>query len=154
MRGRMLAIKTLAVGGMIIALSGAALGADMLTNASGSESVNTSDMTAASHATVNADLPAAAASVIASLVGGTNPSTSLKSEHASNATTEQATNTTTEQATNNEDETEADNDVEQGHGLGQTGTAGTKPGWGCGDKNHTHSGPPGNPSATSPCNKH
>lgn len=26
-----------------------------------------------------------------------------------------------------------------------------KPGWGCGDKNHTHTGPPGNPGATSPC---
>lgn len=26
-----------------------------------------------------------------------------------------------------------------------------KPGWGCGDKNHTHTGPPGNPNATSPC---
>jgi len=47
MRGRMLAIKTLAVGGMIVALSGAALGADMLTNASGSESVNTTDMSVA-----------------------------------------------------------------------------------------------------------
>lgn len=30
-------------------------------------------------------------------------------------------------------------------------TAGTRPGWGCGDVNHDHSGPPGNPDATSPC---
>ncbi|HEX9437512.1 MAG TPA: hypothetical protein VGA16_10200 [Candidatus Limnocylindria bacterium] len=32
-----------------------------------------------------------------------------------------------------------------------TSTSGVRPGWGCGDKNHTHSGPPGNPGATSPC---
>jgi hypothetical protein len=35
------------------------------------------------------------------------------------------------------------------------GTPGARPGWGCGDKNHTHSGPPGRPGATPPpgCNK-
>jgi hypothetical protein len=27
----------------------------------------------------------------------------------------------------------------------------TKPGWGCGDQNHVHTGPPGNQYATSPC---
>ena len=26
-----------------------------------------------------------------------------------------------------------------------------RPGWGCVDKNHIHTGPPGNPGATSPC---
>ena len=31
-----------------------------------------------------------------------------------------------------------------------TGAAGTRPGWGCGDTNHTHSGPPGRPNATPP----
>jgi hypothetical protein len=31
-----------------------------------------------------------------------------------------------------------------------TRAAGTLPGWGCGDTNHTHSGPPGRPSATPP----
>ena len=30
-------------------------------------------------------------------------------------------------------------------------TVGTRPGWGCGDVNHDHSGPPGKPGATSPC---
>ena len=34
-----------------------------------------------------------------------------------------------------------------------TTTGGVRPGWGCGDQNHTHSGPPGNPGATSPCDK-
>ncbi|HET8568136.1 MAG TPA: hypothetical protein VFM93_04010 [Candidatus Limnocylindria bacterium] len=32
-----------------------------------------------------------------------------------------------------------------------TSTASARPGWGCGDKNHTHTGPPGRPNATSPC---
>lgn len=30
------------------------------------------------------------------------------------------------------------------------GTGGERPGWGCGDPNHTHSGPPGRPDATPP----
>ena len=37
--------------------------------------------------------------------------------------------------------------------AGTAGTVGVRPGWGCGDKNHTHSGPPGRPDADSPCNK-
>ena len=31
-----------------------------------------------------------------------------------------------------------------------TSASGTRPGWGCGDTNHKHSGPPGRPSATPP----
>ncbi len=30
---------------------------------------------------------------------------------------------------------------------------GTRPGWGCGDSNHVHTGPPGRPDAESPCSK-
>ena len=29
-------------------------------------------------------------------------------------------------------------------------STGARPGWGCGDTNHTHSGPPGRPNATPP----
>ena len=29
-------------------------------------------------------------------------------------------------------------------------SSGARPGWGCGDTNHTHSGPPGRPDATPP----
>lgn len=37
---------------------------------------------------------------------------------------------------------------------GTVGTIGTRPGWGCGDKNHVHTGPPGRPAgAESPCDK-
>jgi hypothetical protein len=38
-----------------------------------------------------------------------------------------------------------------GHGSGSAASGVYRPGWGCGDKNHTHTGPPGNPTATSPC---
>jgi hypothetical protein len=31
-----------------------------------------------------------------------------------------------------------------------SGTEGTRPGWGCGDINHEHTGPPGRPEATPP----
>jgi len=34
--------------------------------------------------------------------------------------------------------------------LSAAGTVGVRPGWGCGDTNHTHSGPPGRPNATPP----
>ncbi len=29
-----------------------------------------------------------------------------------------------------------------------------RPGWGCGDDNHEHLGPPGNPDMASPCDRH
>jgi hypothetical protein len=40
-------------------------------------------------------------------------------------------------------------------GAGTAGTVGVRPGWGCGDENHTHSGPPGRPGASPPpgCNR-
>lgn len=34
--------------------------------------------------------------------------------------------------------------------AGTAGTVGVRPGWGCGDKNHKHSGPPGRPNADPP----
>jgi hypothetical protein len=39
--------------------------------------------------------------------------------------------------------------------AGTAGTVGMRPGWGCGDENHTHSGPPGRPDADPPpgCNR-
>jgi hypothetical protein len=39
------------------------------------------------------------------------------------------------------------------HGNGHSAKLddGTRPGWGCGDQNHEHTGPPGNPDAESPC---
>jgi hypothetical protein len=34
---------------------------------------------------------------------------------------------------------------------GRPAQGGERPGWGCGDRNHVHTGPPGNPDAASPC---
>lgn len=152
MRKRMTAIKTLAVGAMIVALGGAALGADLATSAG---SANAAGMTAADHATLNVDLPAAAASVIASLVGGTNPST-LSGHGSSNDHANAARDNVTTETEATETETDNDNEVEAGHDVAPTGTSGTKPGFGCGDTNHTHSGPPGRPNASLPpgCTKH
>ena len=40
--------------------------------------------------------------------------------------------------------------VTSGHEVAVTGTSTTRPGFGCGDTNHTHSGPPGRPGASLP----
>ena len=39
-------------------------------------------------------------------------------------------------------------------GNPRAGGVGERPGWGYGDANHEHTGPPGNPDAESPCAKH
>jgi len=147
MRGRMAVIRTLAAGALAIALGGAALGADSL--ASFSNSIQTAAATtAAEHANVKIELPDIAASVVAALTGGANPSTELSrratNEHA-NANAKSGDADVAETA-----------NVEAGHNVTETGTAGTKPGFGCGDTNHQHSGPPGRPGATLPpgCTKH
>jgi hypothetical protein len=38
-----------------------------------------------------------------------------------------------------------------GNGNGNAAGSEYRPGWGCGDQNHIHTGPPGNPDAQSPC---
>ena len=71
--------------------------------------------------------------------------------------------TAVEQATeanqNDANETEADNDdnpvISASTESAPSGTSSARPGWGCGDTNHEHSGPPGRPGATPPpgCDK-
>ena len=140
MTKRIALLRTLAVAAMVVALGGAAFGADAFMSVA---SVTTSNDAAGTSATEHAavDLPSVAASVMSALVGGTNPST-VVAQRDSHANVTQA----------NEDENGV---VSNGQALGQTGTPGTRPGWGCGDKNHTHSGPPGRPNASPPpgCNK-
>ena len=95
------------------------------------------DPGAPAHAT-NATLPDKASSVakavLAALTAGTNPST-VASKDADNANAK----TDTDEA----NDTDTDNDTDKG-------STGTKPGFGCGDDNHTHTGPSGRPSATMP----
>ena len=148
MTRRIAILRTIAVGTMIVALGGAALGADSLVNFANSDAARSdTGSSAAEHATLNVDLPAAAASVMEALVGGSNPSTTVANhgtanEHANaNANTHTAQSDVTTQAVTN---------VSSGQHVGQTGTSGTRPGFGCGDTNHAHSGPPGRPGATPP----
>ena len=139
-------ISLAAGGALAVALTSAAFAAE--------KSDNSFD--AASPAAANASLPdkasSVASAVLAAVTGGSNPSAvaSLKG-HAASEQASHENATTENEAADNE---AADNDNEAGHEAGHAGTTSTKPGWGCGDTNHTHSGPPGNTGATSPCNKH
>src|SRR5262249_17864342 len=114
-------LRTLAVGALVVALGGAALGAEMANSSSdGARS-------AAQSATVSVDLPSAAVDVIASLVGGTNPSTASHG-HSDVTTTTSSTHADADEAN---ETTDVDNDsgVHAGHELAPTGTSTTKPGF-------------------------
>lgn len=151
-------LRALAVAAGVLILGGGALAAENL-DLLGSVDNDTSGQTAAEHATKHADLPSVAAGVIAALTGGSNPSTTVSqrdAEHGNATASEHASANASkhdEDADNDTDEdndTDVDNEVSEGQEVGDTGTAGTKPGWGCGDRNHEHSGPPGRPGATPP----
>jgi broad specificity polyphosphatase/5'/3'-nucleotidase SurE len=103
------------------------------------------------------------AAVTADLVGSSSVAAAVeksdKSEksHADHATTTSGASTNVQVTVH---QTDRDNDQDEvGVNLSPQSTpdaltSSARPGWGCGDKNHDHtSGPPGNPTATSPCNK-
>ena len=92
----------------------------------------------ASKATLPDKASSVAKAVLAALTAGTNPSTVASKDN-------DETKTDTD---NDADETKTDNDTDTE--TGPTGPTGAKPGWGCGDDSHTHSGPPGRPGATMP----
>jgi len=106
-------------------------------------------------------LAAISAAITADLTGSQSLESSMaasvgKSHEKSHAdrATETTTASTTSQVTTEQADRDKDNDVD----LSPTSTApvltgSARPGWGCGDKNHVHTGPPGNPDAKSPCNK-
>jgi hypothetical protein len=103
---------------------------------------------AAISAAINADLTGSQ-SLESSMAASVEKS--HEKSHADRATTTTTASTTTQQADRDKDK---DNDVD----LSPTSTApvltgSARPGWGCGDMNHKHTGPPGNPDAKSPCNK-
>jgi hypothetical protein len=138
-----------ASGALAIALSSVALGANMSVNGNSTGPGLPDSATA----TLPSQASSIASAVLGALTGGSNPST-VASQGTSNTTTA-TDNSNTTTATDETNETETDNDVSQGQESEQAGTTGTKPGWGCGDDNHTHSGPPGRPGATMPpgCSK-
>jgi hypothetical protein len=65
------------------------------------------------------------------------------------AITDRAETTETTEATENEAN---DVTVKASAAAPKDSTTGARPGWGCGDTNHKHSGPPGRPGATPPPN--
>jgi capsid protein len=81
----------------------------------------------------------------ASSVASEKSEAGLANANESIATRGRATTTTTTTTTN---EVRANTPA----GAPQDSTTGARPGWGCGDTNHTHSGPPGRPNATPPPN--
>ena len=52
------------------------------------------------------------------------------------------------------DAASSDGAAEQGRGQSGPDTDGTRPGWGCGDPNHVHTGPPGGGAGFDPCTIH
>ena len=119
----------LAAGGALLALSGAALGADVTD--SNADSTNPAAL---------AHRSGVATAVLGALTGGSNPSTVASNANAASHQTTANTETNTETTTT----------VSSGQETNQAGTTGTKPGWGCGDTNNVHTGPPGRPGATPP----
>jgi len=103
---------------------------------------------AATNAVSSVSLPAAANQtavlVLEAVTGGSNPSAAGSQKSDPNARSQAKDGSVSL--------------ISAAQGLLRAGTAGTvgmRPGWGCGDKNHTHSGPPGRPDADPPpgCNR-
>ena len=101
---------------------------------------------AATNAVSKVSLPAAANEtaglVLEAIAGGAGPSivASQRSDAESRGQAKQAEN----------ESARLISAAQRQGGAGTAGTVGTRPGWGCGDKNHTHSGPPGRPNADPP----
>jgi hypothetical protein len=96
------------------------------------------------------------ASVSAALTA-TTPTVALPEQASSVATEKSATGIATaneaiadRETTETTPTTEVTVNAPAGAPKDSTGASGTRPGWGCGDANHTHSGPPGRPNATPP----
>jgi len=123
----------LAAGAVLaIALSSAALGANSNANAN------------ATAAALPDQASQVASAVLGALTGGSNPSTVASNDAA---TADKADKAKAETAA---DTDVADKEVSEGQASKPASTTGIKPGFGCGDDNHTHSGPPGRPGATPP----
>jgi len=108
--------------------------------------------TAAGAANSGADLSTLDPEGIAASVLSNLPTTGATqaSEHANVAADND------EDATENEaNENDENEEISPSTEAAPSGTSSARPGWGCGDTNHEHSGPPGRPGATPPpgCDK-
>jgi hypothetical protein len=96
-----------------------------------------------------ASLPGSA-SVSAELTA-TTPTVALPDQASSVATEKSAKGVeAANEATNTETSTTARINKAPAAAAPVDASTGARPGWGCGDTNHTHSGPPGRPDATPP----
>lgn len=129
-----------AVGILGAAFASAAVAAE---NTAALDSSASALFAAATNAVSKVSLPAAAnqtaALVLDAIAGGESPST-VASQRSDPESRGQAKN----------ESAGLISAAQRQAGAGTAGTVGVRPGWGCGDKNHTHSGPPGRPGANPP----
>jgi len=138
---RTLWARIAAVGIIAVAFASAAIAAET----TGSLESNVSAISAAAtNAVSTVSLPAAAnevaARVLDALAGGSNPS----------VTASQRSDPESQDQANKAEKGEAASVISAAQHLSAAGTVGVRPGWGCGDDNHRHSGPPGRPNASPP----
>ena len=96
-----------------------------------------------------ASLPASAS--VTSELTATTPTVTLPEQASSVATDKSATGmATANEANQTTTSTTAKVNKAPAAAAPVDASTGARPGWGCGDTNHTHSGPPGRPDATPP----
>jgi len=106
-------------------------------------------------------LAAMSAAINADMTGSPSLESAAKVEKAQRAENSHADRVTVTTAVSNEVTTQTDRENDPADVLANLSpvstpdalTSSARPGWGCGDTKHEHTVPPGNPNATSPCNK-
>ena len=106
-------------------------------------------------------LAALSAAINADMTGSPSLESAAKVEKAQRAESSHADRVTVTTAVSNEITTQTDRENGPADVLANLSpvstpdalTSSARPGWGCGDTKHEHTVPPGNPNATSPCNK-
>jgi hypothetical protein len=136
--------KLLARIGVIGIIGAAFASAAIAADTTGALESNVGAVSAAATSVVSGvSLPAAASDVavlvLDALAGGSNPSIAA-SQRSDPESRDQA-------KTGNG---QAANAISAAEHLAPAGTVGMRPGWGCGDQNHTHTGPPGRPANAEP----
>jgi len=136
--------KLLARLGAVTIIGAAFASAALAADTTGSlESKAAAVSAAATNVASSVSVPAAANEVavlvLDALAGGSNPS--IAASQRSDPEARDQAKTAGGQAANA---------ISAAQHLAAAGTVGVRPGWGCGDQNHTHSGPPGRPNAEPP----
>jgi len=130
--------KTLARVGAAAVIVAAFASAAMAADTSGTVGSDASSAAAVSKVSLPAAAGAVATAVLDAIAGGSSPS-SVAGEKANGQANK-----------GGDEESSLISAAQRILVAGTAGTVGVRPGWGCGDKNHTHSGPPGRPDATPP----